>query len=109
MPGERALHSNPCLVSSISHVFVFGVQIRTIGHTCEGECICTRDEDGFEIDDECPVTGHSKWVTSVAYSPDGKHIVSGSVDNTVKVWDSQTGKEVRVLLCHRPIVCCCVR
>ena len=42
----------------------------------------------------------------MAYSPDGKHIVSGAADNTVKVWDSQTGKEVRVLLCHRPIVCC---
>ena len=48
-------------------------------------------------------------VHSVAYSPDGKHIVTGSEDNTVvKVWDSQTGKEVSVLLCHRPIVCSCV-
>ena len=56
----------------------------------------------------CTLTGHSKYVRSVAYSPDGKHIVSGSGDRTVKVWDSQTGKEVRVLLCHRPIVCCCV-
>ena len=47
-------------------------------------------------------------VRSVAYSPDGKHIASGSGDRTVKVWDSQTGKEVIVLLCHRPIVCSCV-
>ena len=45
---------------------------------------------------------------SVAYSPDGKHIVSGSDDKTVKVWDRTTGKEVSVLVCHRPIVCCCV-
>ena len=88
---------------SISHVFVLGVQIRTIGHTGEGDCICTRDEIGdLEIDYECPVTGHSNVVSSVAYSPDGKHIVSGSCDNTVKVWDSQTGKEVNVLFCHRP-------
>ena len=57
---------------------------------------------------ECTLTGHSDWGRSVAYSPDGKHIVSGSGDRTVKVWDSQTGKEVIVLLCHRPIVCCCV-
>ena len=56
----------------------------------------------------CTLTGHSNYVRSVAYSPDGKHIVSGSEDNTVKVWDSQTGKEVSVLVCHCPIVCCCV-
>ena len=57
---------------------------------------------------ECTLTGHSDPVYSVAYSPDGKHIVTGSEDSTVKVWDSQTGKEVTVLLCDRPIVCCCV-
>ena len=57
---------------------------------------------------QCTLTGHSDWVSSVAYSPDGKHIVSGSGDKTVKIWDSTTGKEVSVLLCHRPIVCCCV-
>ena len=56
----------------------------------------------------CTLTGHSDLVRSVAYSPDGKHIVSGSDDSTVKVWDSQTGKEVIVLVCHRPIVCSCV-
>ena len=51
---------------------------------------------------ECTLTGHSESVWSVAYSPDGKHIVSGSYDSTVKVWDSQTGTEVNVLFCHRP-------
>ena len=48
----------------------------------------------------CTLRGLSGDVNSVAYSPDGKHIVSGSVDNTEKVWDSQTGKEVNVLDCH---------
>ena len=38
------------------------------------------------------------WVRSVAYSPDGKHIVSGSEDQTVKIWDAQSGKEVRVVI-----------
>ena len=60
------------------------------------------------LEQECTLTGHSSAVTCVAYSPDGKHIVSGSGDNTVKVWDSQTGNEVSVLFCDRPIVCCCV-
>ena len=43
---------------------------------------------------ECTLRGHSNWVTSVAYSPDGIRIISGSADNTVKVWDAATGKEV---------------
>ena len=35
--------------------------------------------------------GHSEGVNSVSYSPDGKYIVSGSGDSTIKVWDSRTG------------------
>jgi WD40 repeat protein len=30
--------------------------------------------------------GHSNWVRSVAWSPDGKRIASGSDDKTVQVW-----------------------
>lgn len=37
------------------------------------------------------LTGHSKAVNSVAVSPDGQVIISGSADGTIKVWDSQTG------------------
>ena len=29
---------------------------------------------------------HQSWVLSVAFSPDGKYLVSGSFDNTVKLW-----------------------
>ena len=57
---------------------------------------------------ECTLRGHSGWVRSVAYSPDGKHVASASGDMTVKIWDSTTGKEVSVLVCDCPIVCCCV-
>jgi len=31
---------------------------------------------------------HSDWIKSVAFSPDGTKIVSGSDDKTIKVWDS---------------------
>ena len=31
---------------------------------------------------------HSKAIKSVAFSPDGTKIVSGSNDGTIKVWDS---------------------
>ena len=35
--------------------------------------------------------GHTGGVSSVAFSPDGKSIVSGSDDNTVKIWSSADG------------------
>ncbi|KIM21165.1 hypothetical protein M408DRAFT_333630 [Serendipita vermifera MAFF 305830] len=33
-------------------------------------------------------------IRSVASSPDGRRIVSGSADNTIRVWDAETGKTV---------------
>ena len=38
--------------------------------------------------------GHTDSVNSVAFSPDGRHIVSGSYDSTLQVWDAQTGEQV---------------
>ena len=36
-------------------------------------------------------------LVSVALSPDGRHIVSGSYDKIVQVWDAQTGQQVATL------------
>ena len=44
--------------------------------------------------------GHENCVTSVAYSPDRLCIVSSSVDNTLRVWNAQSGKELAVLRGH---------
>ena len=41
-----------------------------------------------------PLQGYTGPVWSVAFSPDGRHIVSGSSDNTIQVWDAWTGGQV---------------
>ena len=41
---------------------------------------------------------------SVAYSPDGTIIVSGSSDDTVRLWDARTGEHMTVLTGHRSFV-----
>src|SRR5207253_1816824 len=38
-----------------------------------------------------------RGVTSVAVSREGKHIVSGNHDGTVRVWDAETGLEILTL------------
>jgi WD40 repeat protein len=38
--------------------------------------------------------GHDAAILSVAFSPDGSKIVSGSLDKTIRVWDASTGLEM---------------
>jgi uncharacterized protein YjiK len=46
------------------------------------------------------LTGHTSFVFAIAFSVDGKYLVSGSDDTTLKVWNWQTGKVVRTLSSH---------
>jgi len=49
---------------------------------------------------ELTLTGHTEGVNSLAYSPDGTRIVSGSYDKTLKVWDAATGQATLTLGGH---------
>ena len=44
--------------------------------------------------------GHNHWVSAVAITPDGKQFVSASDDQTLKVWDLQSGQELHTLRGH---------
>lgn len=45
--------------------------------------------------------GHTKNVESVAFSPDGRTLVSGSRDKTIRFWNVTTGKQKKTLKGHQ--------
>jgi WD40 repeat protein len=49
-------------------------------------------------------TGHSDSVNAVAITPDGKQVISGSRDNTLKIWNLDTAEELFTLTGHSNLV-----
>jgi len=49
---------------------------------------------------EIELRGHTDWVTSADFSPDGRFAVTTSQDGSARVWDTKTGFDVADLLGH---------
>ncbi len=50
--------------------------------------------------------GHADFITSISVTPDGRFVISGSRDRTVRVWTLATGTSLRELKGHRGSVSC---
>jgi RNA polymerase sigma factor (sigma-70 family) len=59
-----------------------------------------------EVGDVRSFHGHTAPVLCVAFSSDGRRILSSSMDATVRLWDVETGKELRRLQGHTDRVDC---
>ena len=44
------------------------------------------------------LSGHTGKITGLGFAPNGRLLVSGSTDGTVRLWDLQSGKEVAALI-----------
>ena len=74
---------------------------------CDNACILTTSYDktakiwdastGEEI---LTLKGHTDWVNSADFSPDGAKIVTTSYDSTAKIWDVSTGDCIYTLEGH---------
>ena len=90
-------------------------KVSSVDFSSDGKSILTGDyEHGLKLwDSETgkvikTFNGHTNWIRSVAFSPDGREILSGSGgvfgtdgkpvvgnDNTIRLWNVQTGREIR--------------
>ena len=54
-------------------------------------------QTGEELD---LLTGHTNRINSIAFSPDGRMLASGSSDSTIRLWDAATGEHLHTLKGH---------
>lgn len=70
---------------------------------CEDSVRVWRVATGEEV---LILSGHVQQVTALAFRPDGRRIITSSLDGTVKVWHTQTGEELLTLQGHRTGLWC---
>lgn len=50
-------------------------------------------------------SGHSDFVTALKFNNSSRHLISGSSDRTVRVWDVTTGEQAKQIQCLSAVTC----
>ena len=82
-------------IAGLFQRFVGGVDDVAEKHLLYTDRIC-RVWDAAAGTELFRLTTHDDRVTSLVFTPDAQHIVTSSWDQTVRLWDADTGKELKV-------------
>lgn len=64
-------------------------------------CLASRSFVASALTEPQVLRGHTDAVSSIDVSHDGRVIATGSLDHTVRLWDTQTGRTTRIFQAHK--------
>lgn len=80
-----------------------GGQTTTIATAPTGQLLASGERHAIQLWNletgrlERSLTGHTNWISALAFSPDGRLLASSSLDGTIKLWNVRTGAIVTTL------------
>ncbi|KAJ3735609.1 WD40-repeat-containing domain protein [Lentinula guzmanii] len=91
------------ITTSTPHLYLSGMpfvpensQLHKVFENCcnkQQKAVFSRQINNWP-DDQVILMGHTGRITAVAFSPDGKNIVSGSSDDSIRIWNADTGEAI---------------
>ena len=103
--GVQVVKGLPAEWGVCSHTVSLGVKIYEISYSNNTVAVGSGHRDIIILNaitgsQKAILSGHTDEVNSVAFSPDGRSLVSGSDDMNVKFWDIQTGGAIKTFSGH---------
>jgi WD40 repeat protein len=100
-PPPRRSRRRPLIILAIIFILLIALFVFTDIHADLAFMVHV-----FSAPSHFTYSGHSDYVSAVAWSPDGKRIASASGDHTVQVWDAVGGGHVLTFRSHSSDVAC---
>ncbi|KAJ3725084.1 quinon protein alcohol dehydrogenase-like superfamily, partial [Lentinula guzmanii] len=91
------------IITSTPHLYLSGMPFvpeNSKLHTVFKRCCNAQHQAAFSSqindwpDQQVILRGHTSHIAEVAFSPDGRRIVSGSYDSSTRIWNADTGEAI---------------